>query len=221
MANSSLLDRVATVTLVACALVVSGVVIRRELQAAPQNASMPTTVPKWRELARGNRMGPPEAPVTITEFSDFQCPFCKVLSGRLAEVSARYPGKVRIFYRHYPLDQIHKAARRAAYASICAGDQGRFTEYHDLLFAQQDSIGLTPWTTLAVRAGIEDTAQFQQCLDGPLVPGVVKADSLAGAGINLRGTPLMLINDRLIAGAPEPARLDSLVRAAMQDKLKE
>ena len=218
MANSSRFDRVATATLVVCALVVSGLTLRRELQASPQPEGMPKTVASWRDLARGSRIGPAIAPVTITEFSDFQCPFCKVLSERLAEVSARYPGKVRVFYRHFPLDQ-HKSARRAAHASICAGDQGRFAEYHDLLFAQQDSIGLVPWTTLALRAGVTDTTQFTRCMDGPFVSGIVKLDSTAGASIGLRGTPLMLINDRLIAGAPEPAQLDSLIRAAMQDKL--
>jgi protein-disulfide isomerase len=219
MATMSLFERVTTLTLVTCALVVSGIVVRRELNAAPTPQGLPETVPGWRELARDTRtrIGPDSAPVTITEFSDFQCPFCKVLSDRLAEVTARYPNKVRIAYRHFPLDQIHPHARKAAYASICAGDQGRFPEYHDLLFAHQDSIGTVPWTTWAVRAGITDTSQFVRCMNGPFVSGIVKLDSTAGAKIGLRGTPLMLINDRLIAGAPALEKLDSLIGAALKD----
>ncbi|NNL68132.1 MAG: thioredoxin domain-containing protein, partial [Myxococcales bacterium] len=85
--------------------------------------------------AVGPAKGPAQAPITIVEFSDFNCPFCQRVNPTLAELERRYAGQVRIVFRHYPLDQLHPRARAIAEASVCADEQGRFWEFHDAVFA--------------------------------------------------------------------------------------
>ena len=80
--------------------------------------------------------GNPEAPVTIVEFSDYHCPFCKRVQPTLTQLLDRYPGKVKLAFRDFPLSQLHPQARHAAEAARCAQDQGKFWEYHDVLFEQ-------------------------------------------------------------------------------------
>ena len=80
--------------------------------------------------------GDPRAPVTIVEFSDFSCPFCRKAEGIVTEVLAKYPGQVKLGYRDFPLEMLHPQAELAAEASRCAADQGKYWEYHDLLFAR-------------------------------------------------------------------------------------
>ena len=81
--------------------------------------------------------GNPNAPITIVEFSDFQCPFCKRVTPTLDKLLTQYEGKVRLAYRDFPLSQLHPQAQKAAEAARCAGEQDKFWEYHDLLFADQ------------------------------------------------------------------------------------
>ena len=84
--------------------------------------------------------GPADAGVTIIEFSDFECPFCKQAQGTVSRIMERYAGKIRLAYRDYPLENIHPLARRAAEAAQCARDGGKFWEYHDVLFAQSPKL---------------------------------------------------------------------------------
>ena len=83
---------------------------------------------------RGFARGPKDAPVTIVEFSDFQCPFCKTANATVKQVLDKYPGKVRLVFRDYPIASLHPQAPKAHEAARCAGDQAKFWEYHDVLF---------------------------------------------------------------------------------------
>lgn len=214
---SKILANLATAVPVACALIVTGLVVRRELFSSPAaTASVALesrTVPDWRSYARGQRMGPADAKVTIVEFSDFECPFCRATAARLRAVRAKYPRDVAVVYRHYPLPY-HAHAVEAARASLCAARQGRFEAFHDLLFAQ-DSLGMVPWSRLAQSAGVRDPAGFERCMRLPGPSPEIERDLREGARLGVRGTPTLLVNERLLDGAP-PGTLEEAVERAVR-----
>lgn len=213
----TILANLSTALMVVCALTVTALVVRREIFHAPQAAVSveSRTVPDWRSYVEGQRIGPADARVTIVEFSDFECPFCRETAERLRTIRGRYPRDVAVVYRHYPLSY-HKHAVPAAKASLCAARQGRFEGYHDALFARQDSLGLIPWTQLAAIAGIPDVPGFEECMRGPDPVPEIERDLAAGTRLGVRGTPAILVNDRLVFGAP-PGLLEELVERAVRE----
>jgi protein-disulfide isomerase len=145
-------------------------------------------------FARGAR----EAPVTIVEFSDFQCPYCRSVVATLKDVAARYPDRVRWVFRDFPLENLHPEAPLAHEAARCAGDQGKFWPYHDLLFAETN---LTPdaLKRYAAQVGLEASA-FAQCLESRRHRAAVAGDVAAGAQLGVTGTPTFFINGRPLVG---------------------
>ena len=158
-------------------------------------------------------LGNPAAKVRIIEFSDFQCPYCRKAAVDLKDLVARYPELVVLEYRHFPISG-HQFAVASAAAAECAGDQGRFFEYHDQLFANADSIGKTSFAAFAVRAGVADTGRFGQCLADSATVARVEVDRILGTRLPVDGTPTLIINDQVIGGFPGKKRLEELVKAA-------
>jgi protein-disulfide isomerase len=111
---------------------------------------------------------------------------------------------------------LHPAASPAAYASVCAAKQNRFRGFYDIAFDHQDSVGKTPWTILAFRAGVGDTAAFGRCLRDSTSLGAVKADYEAAKRLKVDGTPTVLVNQWRFRGGPSTAILDSVVRAELR-----
>jgi len=214
--NRNLLSNLATGVLVVCAVVVTAAVVRREFFPARGGPDMrPRKVDNWQALtSAGQWLGDPRAPVRIVEFSDFQCPYCAKTHPVLEAVRRRHPDRVAVLYRHFPLDPIHPYARRAAVASECAAAQGRFAEYSDALFAQQDSIGAKPWTRFAAETGVRDTAAFARCVTGARALANVERDARAGRDTDVQVTPTLVINGTLRPGAVSEAELERLVDAA-------
>ena len=105
-----------------------------------------------------------DAPVTIVEFSDFECPFCSRFHDTMKQVMEKYPNKVRWVYKHFPLDSIHAEARPAAEASECASEQGKFWEYADELVARQSSLGDSTYSAIARDIGL-NIGQFEECYE--------------------------------------------------------
>jgi protein-disulfide isomerase len=211
-----------TSVMVLCALAATGTIVRREFvipEPGPvPGAREPVEVKAWREIAsEGQRFGSSNAPVVITQFSDFQCPYCQRLHGVLTRIEEKYPSDVAFVYRHFPLDRIHPHARAAAYASECAGRMGKFREFHDELFVRQDSIGKLPWGELALRSGIapSDTGRMGDCMEETSVIARVTADSAAGVKVGARGTPTVLINSWRLPGTPTFEQVDSIVRGLL------
>ena len=144
--------------------------------------------------------GAAEAPVTIVEFSDFECPFCKQTNPTLKQLLERYPGKVRLAYRDFPLDSIHPQARRSAEAARCARDQGKFWEYHDVLFTQSPQLALEDLRRYAVQVGL-DVTKFDGCLAAGVHKATVQRDLDEGNRLGVTGTPAFFINGRTLTGA--------------------
>ena len=144
--------------------------------------------------------GASDAPVTLVEFSDFHCPFCKQAQTTLAQLLARYPGKVKLVYRDFPIDGLHPEARRAAEAARCAQDQGKFWEYHDLLFAGPARAAPEDLERYGGQVGL-DLVAFGRCLSGGVHRAAVQRDVDEGTRLGVGGTPGFFVNGRPLTGA--------------------
>ncbi len=143
--------------------------------------------------------GNPKAPVTVVEFSDFQCPFCARARPTVARVREAYGDKLRWVFRHFPLS-FHPYAEKAGEAAACAGDQGRFWEMHDRLWENNTKLEVADLKGYAAALGL-DTAAFARCLDSDLHAGLLDRDLQAGAGYGVSGTPAFFVNGRPLLGA--------------------
>jgi protein-disulfide isomerase len=143
--------------------------------------------------------GPQDAPIELIEFSDFQCPFCQRANPIVEQVLKTYGNRIHFVYRHYPLPN-HPNARPAAEAAACAGEQGRFWEYHDQLFANATRLTDADLKQHAVTAGL-DAPRFNACVDGHKFKSQVDKDLAEGGEAGVSGTPAFFINGRALEGA--------------------
>ncbi|HKQ73230.1 MAG TPA: thioredoxin domain-containing protein [Blastocatellia bacterium] len=157
--------------------------------------------------------GGAQAPVTIIEFSDFHCPFCSKVQSTISQVLARYGDKVKLVYRHLPIDQLHPQARRAAEAAACANEQGKFWEYHDRLYAAGADSSQEKLKSLAQEAGL-DVAVFESCLNAGKQKQAIQKEIDDAARMGLNATPSFLINGRFFSGA---APLEAFVRVIEEE----
>jgi protein-disulfide isomerase len=146
--------------------------------------------------------GPAAAPVTLVEFSDFECPFCSRFNDTIRELAGAFPEQLKIVFRQFPLE-IHPNARKAAEASLCAFDQDRFWPMHDLLFAESKTLGVPELKEKAKRLGL-DSGAFDACLDSGRNASKVEEDVQAGIRIGVSGTPALFINGRPLSGGAVP-----------------
>ena len=156
--------------------------------------------PRFEVEATGPALGPETAPVTIVEFSDFECPFCKRIYPTLNQVMDDYDGRVRLVFRQFPLHALHPNAQKAAEASLCADEQGKFWEMHDSLFEGPGGLGIASLKTRAADLGLDEDA-FGSCLDSGQFADQVAADVTAGRALGVSGTPALFINGRYLSGA--------------------
>lgn len=158
--------------------------------------------------------GNPNASITLVEFSDFQCPFCESQYQTLKQLLSEYPQKIRLVYRHFPLG-FHQFAQKAAEASECASEQGKFWEYHDKLFENQSDYSAANFKKWAGDLGLK-TSQFNSCLDSDKYASRIQADTQEGAQKGVNGTPATFVNGQLISGALPYATfkeaIDSLIK---------
>jgi protein-disulfide isomerase len=144
--------------------------------------------------------GPANSPVTIVEFSDFECPFCKRAHPTLMQLLEKYAGKVKLVYRDFPLESIHPQARRAAEAARCANDQGKFWDYYNTLFTESPKLAPDDLKRYAAQAGI-DVKKFDDCLSGGVHKTALQKDIDEGTRLGVTGTPAFFINGRPLTGA--------------------
>ena|GEM_PF-2464408 len=172
-------------------------------------------------------IGSDNAPVVIVEFSDFGCVFCdKWATETLPELKQKYidTGKVRLVYRDFPLASIHPRAPKAAEASECADDQGKYWEYHDALFenreAEWQKVSISSDSSLeklkqyAADLGL-DTNAFDECLDSDKYADEVTSDMNAGSSVGVTGTPTFFINGQKLVGAQPFENFEKAIEAEL------
>lgn len=158
-------------------------------------------------------IGAKEAAVTITEFSDFQCPYCKESQSAIKQVLERYSNNVRLIFRHLPLD-IHPHAFSSAQAAFCAGEQGLFWQYHDALFA---SPSLAPEALDKLASELRlDIPKFKSCFNSEASRVAVLRDVQEAKRLGISGAPTFIINGKLLRGAPSFEALKTIVERELK-----
>jgi protein-disulfide isomerase len=159
--------------------------------------------------------GAADAPVTIVEFADFQCPFCGALVRTLQQIQTAYKGKVRIVYLQFPLVNVHPDAQKAAEASLCAHEQNKFWELHDAMFADQTKISVRDLKHKAAQLSL-DTEAFNSCLDSGKYLREIGADVAEAVKAGVDGTPAMFINGRFLGGNLPFADIQKVIEDELQ-----
>ncbi len=167
------------------------------------------------DAGKGVTKGGDKATVEIVEFSDFQCPYCKQVTPALDSVVEKYGDKVKLVFRQFPLTSIHPEAFKASEAALCASDQGKFWEMHDLMFEEQRQLALDNLKEKAERLGL-DAGEFNACLDSGQYAAQVQADLKAGALAGVTGTPALFINGRPYSGARTVAGMSEVIEEELE-----
>jgi protein-disulfide isomerase len=165
--------------------------------------------PRFEIADVGPSRGPADARITIQEFSDYECPYCKRAEANLDEVLALYPDDVRLVYRQFPLD-FHPQARGASKAAICADSLGRFWEYHDLLFDHQKNLGMEALIGYAEELGL-DRSEFETCLEADSTRIRVDEDIAAARATGATATPTFFINGIQLRGAKPVGAFQAII----------
>lgn len=198
---------------------VAGADIGGDTNTAVQDTSVkvPSGDP-YKELMDDDPIkGDINAPVTIVEFSDFECPFCgRYYSQTYKQLENDYikTGKVRYVFRDFPLG-FHEHALKASEAGECADDQGKFWEMHDKLFENQNALGVESIKGYAAELGL-DTGKFNECLDSGKYESEVLGDLIAGQNYGIGGTPSFIINGQLVVGAQPYDTFRQIIEAELQ-----
>ena len=170
-------------------------------------------------------LGKPTAPITIIEFSEFQCPYCSRGSNTMKEVLGKFPNDVKVVFKHFPL-AFHQQAADASKAALAAGEQGKFWEMHDKMFTVQkemkgkDSAAFKEWSSgFAKDLGL-DVAKFMKDFDNPKWDEVIKRDQALGQKLGVRGTPHFFVNGERVKGAQPAAKFEEIIKRQLEEAKK-
>jgi protein-disulfide isomerase/predicted small lipoprotein YifL len=158
-------------------------------------------------------LGPAQAPVTVVEFSDYQCPYCRRAQSVVDEIVGKYQGKIRLVVRDFPLEG-HPRAMPAARAAHCADEQGKFWDYHHALLTQAGDFSDDDFKTRAAALGL-DPGKFETCLQSPRHDEKIQASIADGARIGVSGTPAFFINGRMLFGARPVEQFQEVIDAEL------
>jgi protein-disulfide isomerase len=159
--------------------------------------------------------GPAAAPVSIVEFSDYQCPFCARSEPLILDALKQYPDKVNFVYKHFPLTSIHPHAWGAANAAAAAQKQGKFWEMHEVLFANQKALDPTKLKDYAQQIGL-DVQRFESDMNSDEVKAAVREDVQQAQTLQIRGTPTIFVNGKLLQ-----QRTSDGLKQVIEDQLKQ
>ena len=200
---------------VACAVVMTGVTIYGQIIRPRSSAPelQPSKIDNWEALtAAGLEIGSPTARLTIVEFADFQCPYCKQYKQLVLDsLLAKYPTDVRILYRHLPIST-HANAVPAAIAAECGARQGQFRPIHDALYEHIDTLDRVPTESLSARLGVGDQAAFVACLGERGPREAITRDTALSRTVNAKGTPTIIANGTIYPTPPPLRVLEKLLQ---------
>jgi len=172
--------------------------------------------PRVVVAAEGPSRGAEKAPITIVEFSDFECPYCVKAEEVVKQVMKEYEGKIRLVYRDFPLP-FHANAQKAAEAAHCAGDQGKYWEMHEKLFANQQKLKVSDLKDHAKGVGL-DPVKFEKCLESGEKAALVEKNKKAGAEVGVQGTPAFFVNGIMLSGAQPVSEFKSIIDKELAKK---
>lgn len=160
--------------------------------------------------ATGASVGPADAPVTIVEFADFQCPYCAQSASVLKSLRTKYGDRLRLVFRHLPLVDIHPSALSAARAAVCADQQGKFWAMHEAMYGNQNALDPAALENTARKLGL-NSDRYARCVAEDATTRQIDADANAAFELGISSTPSFLINGRLIVGSPPEGELTALI----------
>lgn len=169
------------------------------------------------DISNAPILGPADAAVTLVEFSDFQCPFCVRSQTVLSALKEKYKGKLRIAYVHFPLEKLHPQAKPAALAAWAAGQQGKFFEYHDRLFALEEKILPTSFEEIARDLKL-DLVRFNRDRDSPEAKAQIEADLQIGEKLGVKSTPTFVLNGIPLEGAQPLEDFEEIIKLVLENK---
>jgi protein-disulfide isomerase len=181
-----------------------------------EERNKPLSPEKMAKLTAGTapKFGPPDAKVVIVEFSDFQCPFCSRAATAVHDLKAKYGDKVHFVFRQFPLS-FHQNAHISAEASLAANAQGKFWEFHDKLFANQQKLDRESLEGYAKELGM-NVADFKKALDDKTYAAAVDAEQKLGEEVAVDGTPTMFMNGKRVTNPTDLAELSKEIDAALK-----
>ena len=185
--------------------------LEMSVSRAIANPSIDPDYAKSLIVADAPSLGSPNAPLTIVEFIDFDCPYCKAAFPSVRALQTQFGDQVRLVIRYFPLEDIHPTARIAARAAVCANKAGKFWVYHDKLFTNQDQRTQEALTRMAVESGI-DTTQFTTCFNAKETKDLVERDFNVALRAGAAGTPTFFFNGTRIPGWGESEVMTYLVQ---------
>ena len=191
--------------------------LARHSQLAP--AAPQATQASWVErLVRPGsyETGNPQAPLTVVEFGDFECPVCGRGEAAAREIRTQYARQIHFVFRQFPLERIHPLAEKAAEASECAGQQGKFWEMIDKLYSRQFDLSIEGLERDAGELGV-DQPRFNQCLASGATAGRVRQDVEDGRALGVRATPTFFSGQKMIEGVMTAAQFSELVAGQLAD----
>jgi len=197
-----------------------GAVIETVLAGIPASQRVPVEIvasgpAQQINLEKAPAKGPATAPVSLVEFSDFECPYCAQAAPLAKQLAAAYPTQIRFAFKHYPLP-MHKESPLAHEAALAAGAQGKFWEMHDALFAGQDKLTRDDLIARAKQLGL-DVSKFTKDLDSHRFKSLVDADRQEGNRLGVDGTPFFFINGHAISGAVGLPEFKQIIDAALKE----
>ena len=203
----------------AAAVVIAGVLVVRQLDLAGGTGpkpKVPEYVKGWEGfVSRGVAMPATSNQVQVVVFSDLECPFCRRFHRTLERVEAHLPGRLNLVFVHFPLPQ-HRYAKQSAVAAECALRQGKFRQFIDTVFAQQDSLGAKTPIQFALEAGVQDTVAFNRCSVDPVTMSRIAAGIALGDSVKVDGTPTIYLSGWRIPYVPS----DTVLRVLVETLLK-
>ena len=204
------LNDIFTVILVVCAILVTIILVKREF-FNDNNAEEVKIVENWKNLLNGGQLiGEKNAPVKIIEFTDYQCPYCKIMRENLETIMNRYKDKISLIVYNFPVKS-HVYAYKLAVAGLCAAKQNKFDIFYKIIFKYQKEFNNLNINNITQLIGLKDSTSFINCVKDREIYRIVDNEIEEGRNIGIKGTPTIIINGKMFVGSRTVTQLDNII----------